>query len=212
MEVYVRFTFLQLKLACSAMAYRLHFSSHSTSLSSMTKRPLEPIPSCSEIPQPARVCKRPRTERFLERVALFENAMQTCAFFRDELNFCASVQPLVDGEKRDPLTATPESLRIAESTFQKYMIQYAERFETSCETLAAEADENIRLADSFRCVSRAIESEEDASSGIRAGLSTLNQGPETNAFIKYLIESFSGVPSEDDAADWRALRLLLPTR
>jgi hypothetical protein len=144
----------------------------------------------------------------LEKVAVYENTMETCAFFHEELKFCTVQHSNV--EKKEPLAATPEGLRKTESILKKQMAQYGKRFRSFCETSQAEADENIRLADSFRCIANAIESERRGSDGNPSSLSMLNQGHETNAVIKDLIVSFAGVPSEGDIADWRELRSLLP--
>jgi hypothetical protein len=174
----------------------------------MTKRPFELIASTRRpaTPPPTTICKRPRTGRFLQKVAIYENTMQTCAFFHDEL--LRAVQHF-----NDPLlAATPEGLQKSELGFRKQMVQYGSQFRSFCETWKAEADANIRLTESFRCLANAIEREESDSDGKPcSGLSMLNQGPETNAVIKDLIRHFAGVPSDCDVADWRELRALLPT-
>jgi hypothetical protein len=176
----------------------------------MPKRTIEHLTGPSTVlqsPLPVKACKRRRTQQFLEKAAKYETDMRTCRLFQAELELLynsshkdeAASGPLDDNdESKDEggLWELQESLRIQVN-------QYDKRYRSYCETLKAEADESVRLAESFRCLSNAIGSDSPSL------LSVMSQGLETTEHLKDSIARFAGVPSEADLADFKEVRLLL---
>lgn len=101
-----------------------------------------------------------------------------------------------------------ESLQSFERSISKHMLQYKNRFLTTCKELKTEADDCIRLKESFECVSRAIHVESSSSSP--SLLPMLNQGTETTTVILNLMGDFVGVPQRREVEDLRQLREYLP--
>jgi hypothetical protein len=142
----------------------------------------------------------------LEKRAQYENARQTCTFFADELNYLSSPS----NATKHPFMASPghlEGIRSAADEIRKEVLVIEERFRSLVETLGSEADDSIRLEESFHCMAKAIESVgKDGNDGIPCSISMLNQGPETNAVLKDLVATYAGVPTECESQDWKDLR------
>jgi hypothetical protein len=176
----------------------------------MSKRTIEHPAGPSTVlqsPSPVKACKRPRTEQFLEKAARYETDMRTCRLFQAELELLYN-STHTDETASGPLNGNNESkdegglLKLQES-LRTQVYQYDKRYRSYCETLKAEADESVRLADSFRCLSNAIGSDSPSI------LSVMSQGLETTEHMKDSIARFAGVPSEADLADFKEVRSLL---
>jgi hypothetical protein len=107
-----------------------------------------------------------------------------------------------------PLNGNDESkdeggLRKLQESLRTQVHQYNKRYRSYCETLKAEADESVRLAESFHCLANAIDSDSPSI------LSVMSQGLETTEHMKDSIARFAGVPSEADLADFKEVRSLL---
>jgi hypothetical protein len=167
-----------------------------------TKRSLEYI-SSERIQPEARACKRARTEKFLEDSEEFNLVQQTCRFFDGELS---TVGPIENSYNKTDDSSSLDGFEALVTNVRKQTAQHEERFRLQCEILKADADEAIRLHQSFHFVAAALES---SGNNEECHLPLLNQGPETNSIIKGMIADFAGVESESDIADWKELRTLL---
>jgi hypothetical protein len=175
----------------------------------MTKRASEYVSGSA-----TNVYKRPRTRSFLEKHAQYKNVLETCTFFANELNNHLNTTP--SNATKDPLMASPghlEGIRSAADEIRKEVLVFEEGFRSLVETLGSEADDSIRLGESFRCMAKAIESPgKDDDNGIPCSISMLNQGPETNTALKDLVATYAGVPTKCESEDWKDLRSHLPPR
>jgi hypothetical protein len=157
--------------------------------------------------------RRPRTKAFLERIAQYESVERSCAFIHREVEILCSTNPTT-------LSTTHfQDVQIVGKSIHKHMKAYDQKFKSYRRGLKKEAESNIRLYESFACVSQALENTPPRNHSDDDGhlkeqqpccpLVKLNQGPETTASIIHMIASYAGIPSEADLEDWRELSLCL---
>lgn len=187
--------------------------SSSTIMSSAMKRSPEECVCTSQeeerIKALGRPRKRARTEKFLKAADEFTKIQQTCSFFNDELLIGvipASCSSSIDGHDCDINEELNSALSIF-SNLRKQTLTKEKEFRIRCERSRADADDAIRLHESFHCMVKGVESKNPSK---KCHLPLLDQGLETNTTIMGMIKNFAGVESEEDIADWKELRSHLP--
>ena len=155
-----------------------------------------------------RPSKRPRTAKFISAAEEFARKQQTCRFFMDELldSVIPSSPSSLSKDCNDFNGVEVYSSLL--TNLQKQTEAQEDEFCIRCETLRANADDAIRLHESFHCTVKAIEARKQRDG---CHLPLLDQGVETNEMILGMVKGFAGVESDESIQDWELLRSVLPS-
>ena len=142
--------------------------------------------------------KRPRTEKYLEQKAIYEDVLHSCQVFETEL-----------AKLSDSKVATRQAIvQSTQQSIQRQTQKYKTKFLSTCQEFKQEAQQTIDLANGFHAMTKAIQQQQQQRPTANI-LSVLNLGHETTSAVMLRIAEYAGVPSGDHLEDMKLLHLQL---